>query len=113
MLNAKVNPVAAIIVGGLLFGLIHLNPWQFIGAGLLGSIFGYIYYRTKSLIIPILLHAINNTVSYLIMLNSKNMQDMVFDTTAYLSIGIFAVLGLIMCFILHRITQKKLNIEWN
>ena len=34
----------------------HLNPWQTVNAFLLGLVLGVVYYKTKSLLMPILLH---------------------------------------------------------
>ncbi len=42
MLNFNVNPTTAILINGFIFGCAHMNPWQFIGAGLLGIIFGIV-----------------------------------------------------------------------
>lgn len=50
----------AVLLSGLLFGLFHLNLYQFFYAFALGIIFAYIYIRTSKLIYPIILHAIIN-----------------------------------------------------
>lgn len=68
LLNNKVNPISAIIISALVFGIMHFNPWQFAGASLLGLVLGLVYYKTKSLLMPILLHAFNNLVSAILML---------------------------------------------
>ena len=112
LINFKINPVIAIVVSGIIFGAAHFNPWQFVGAGLLGTIFGFVYYRTKSILLPIILHALNNTLSYTIMLQNNSMDENVFNTTDYISIGIFTFFGIIMCFILYQITKNK-NLKWN
>jgi len=72
MLNNKVKPVTAIIVSAFIFGVVHFNPWQFAGAMLLGLVLGLVYYKTKSLLMPILLHAFNNLVSAMMMLYSDS-----------------------------------------
>lgn len=72
MLNSKVKPVTAIIVSAFIFGVVHFNPWQFAGALLLGLVLGLVYYKTKSLLMPILLHAFNNFVSAMMMLYSDS-----------------------------------------
>lgn len=113
MLNHKVNPIIAIIISALIFGIAHMNPWQFIGAGTLGAIFGFVYYRTKSLFLPILLHALNNILSFVLLLQSNDMNEMVFDTSDYISMSIFAILAIILGIILYRITKKKEQTTWN
>lgn len=44
----------------MLFGLLHLNPWQFIAAFNLGLLAGWVFYRTKSIIPAIAVHFVNN-----------------------------------------------------
>lgn len=55
------TPARAIIISALIFALIHLNPWQALPAFLLGCLFGYVYYRTGSLKLTMLMHFTNNT----------------------------------------------------
>lgn len=63
MINKGMKPMKAIWISALIFGIVHGNPWQFVGAVLLGFVLGIVYERTKSLLMPILLHAFNNGVS--------------------------------------------------
>lgn len=63
LINKGVKPRNAIIISALIFGLVHFNPWQFIGAFLLGLVLGVVYFKTKSLLMPILLHFFNNTIA--------------------------------------------------
>lgn len=67
MINAGVRPWKAIAMASVIFGLVHGNPWQFVGAVLLGGVLGTVYYRTKSLLLPMLLHGFNNLCSTLLM----------------------------------------------
>ncbi len=55
----------AIIASSLLFGLVHLNPWQAVGAVALGALFGWWYVRTRSLTLCIFGHAFNNLIAVL------------------------------------------------
>lgn len=63
MTNSGEEPWKAILISSVLFGLIHGNPWQFVGATLLGCVLGLVYYKTKSLLLPMLLHGFNNLCS--------------------------------------------------
>ncbi len=65
LINKGWNPWKAIALSSIIFGLIHGNPWQFIGAGCLGFVLGVVYYRTKSLLLSMLLHAFNNLLACL------------------------------------------------
>ena len=66
LINNGIKPVKAIWISAILFGLVHGNPWQFVGAVLLGYVLGIVYEKTKSLLLPILLHAFNNLTSTLL-----------------------------------------------
>ncbi|NAW51079.1 CPBP family intramembrane metalloprotease [Elizabethkingia argentiflava] len=68
MINKGVSPAKSIFISAVIFGLVHANPWQFLGALLIGLIFGYVYFKTKTLLLPILLHAFNNFLSSMLML---------------------------------------------
>ncbi len=61
----RYSPVKSIILSSILFGIVHLNPWQFVSALIIGLFSGWIYYRTKKLSLSILIHLINNLVAFL------------------------------------------------
>jgi len=65
-LMKHMNPWKAIFWSALIFGVIHLNPWQAIPAFLVGSLMGWVYWKSGSLWATIFLHFINNGFSYLI-----------------------------------------------
>ena len=57
----KKSPAVAISLSALFFAVLHMNPWQAIPAFILGLLFGYVYYRTGSLKLTMLMHCVNNT----------------------------------------------------
>ncbi|MBQ8811768.1 MAG: CPBP family intramembrane metalloprotease [Bacteroidales bacterium] len=59
----NMKPSAAICLSAVFFAVLHMNPWQAIPAFLLGLLFGYVYYRTGSLKLTMLMHCVNNTVA--------------------------------------------------
>ena len=62
-LLSKNSPMTAITVSAAFFAIIHLNPWQAIPAFILGLLFGYVYYKTGSLKLTMLMHCANNTMA--------------------------------------------------
>lgn len=62
----KVHPAWAMVISALFFALIHLNPWQAVPAFVTGILLAYVYYRTGSLKLTILMHAVNNGTSVII-----------------------------------------------
>ena len=55
-----VHPAGAIVLSALVFGVLHGTGVQVLGACLLGLVFGWIYYQTRSVLPSILLHVFNN-----------------------------------------------------
>jgi uncharacterized protein len=64
-LSLRMSPVLAIIIAGAVFAAIHMDAYAFPALFVMGSVFGYIYHRTGSLRVNILLHMINNAAAVL------------------------------------------------
>lgn len=60
------RPWVAIGQSALLFGLVHFNPAQTVFAFLIGILLGWLYYRTQSLSVCIAVHALNNSLTFII-----------------------------------------------
>lgn len=60
------GPVRAIACTALAFGVIHLNPFNFIGPILYGLGLGFVVWRTGSILPAILWHVLNNFVAVLL-----------------------------------------------
>ena len=65
-LLTRMRPVSAIAVSAVFFAVLHMNPWQAVPAFMLGSVFGYVYYKTGSLKLTMLMHFVNNTMALLL-----------------------------------------------
>jgi len=97
------KPVA-IVVPALLWGLSHLNPWQFVTAFALGLYLSWLYYESRSLLACIATHAFFNLLSLLALVvlktdipgytttTSSSFQPLWFDLlgVALLCFGIYA-----------------------
>ena len=57
------NPWGGIVVSALIFGVIHANPAQIPFAFIMGLMFGWLYYRTGSLLPGIIGHVLNNSIA--------------------------------------------------
>lgn len=78
MIENGMSPAKAIIWSALIFGVIHMNPWQALPAFLMGLMFGWLYYKTRCIWIPVTLHVINNSTATLLF---KVFPDLPSDTT--------------------------------
>ncbi|HWK58982.1 MAG TPA: type II CAAX endopeptidase family protein [Parapedobacter sp.] len=61
----RYSPVKSIILSSILFGIVHLNPWQFVSALVIGLLSGWVYYRTRKLSLSILIHLVNNLFAFI------------------------------------------------
>lgn len=74
LLGNGIKPVWAVIISALFFAAIHMNPWQALPAFALGCLFGFVYYRTGSLKLTMLMHFTNNTFA-LVLSNIDSLKD--------------------------------------
>ena len=65
-LLTRMRPSMAIAISALFFAVLHMNPWQALPAFIIGLLLGWVYYRTGSLKLTMLMHCVNNTVSLLL-----------------------------------------------
>lgn len=70
-LRKGTKPVYAILISAAVFGIIHMNPVQMLFGFLIGLIFGWLYYRTGSVVPGIIGHFINNGLSCITMATSN------------------------------------------
>lgn len=59
-ISEQTRPIFAVIISALIFGSLHGEPVQILGATLLGLVFGLMYYESGSVIPSTLLHIFNN-----------------------------------------------------
>ena len=117
-LLAHLKPGWAIVISALFFALIHLNPWQALNAFIIGVIMGFIYYKTGSLLLTMLIHFVNNG-TYVLMSQFTSMDDSSFwietmNRPTYVILYILSLVLLAGCLLVfHRIPlqQKRGNID--
>lgn len=99
-LMRKYGVFVGILIASAVFGIVHLIPQQVVNAFMIGIVLGYIYYRTGALLPVILIHCINNAISYFTwMLNGGTLlstrEQMGNDTLYFTVYGIACVLFVI------------------
>lgn len=62
-LKATYGARHAVIWTGLLFAVLHMNPWNLFGLWSLGCLLGYLTERTGSILPAVFLHLINNVLA--------------------------------------------------
>ncbi|MCA9118774.1 MAG: CPBP family intramembrane metalloprotease [Planctomycetaceae bacterium] len=68
-LVANHGVVTGVFVASLLFGVMHIDPVQSVGAFVLGLGLHFIYLATRSLVAPMLVHMLNNSFAFWMMSN--------------------------------------------
>lgn len=64
-LIAKYGPIPGVVLTSLFFGLCHVMPDQAIYTFLLGIILHFLYLTSKSLLVPMLVHGLNNFIAFM------------------------------------------------
>ncbi len=104
LIHKGVLPNNAIFISSLVFAIIHANPWQFVGALLLGMVLGMVYFKTKSILTVIVLHALNNLFSMLIMLYTH--ADNLYEILGVSSFTALA-LGIVLFWVFYTLFNKE------
>ncbi|MCL5992548.1 MAG: CPBP family intramembrane metalloprotease [Bacteroidetes bacterium] len=100
-LEEELKPYLAILITGIIFAVVHLNPINFIPLIFIGLYLGVVAYGTRSLLIPILIHFLHNAVAVVIMyipslsLLDEQSYNLTITSSIILSIISFAVLAFI------------------
>ncbi|ROH98048.1 CPBP family intramembrane glutamic endopeptidase [Chryseobacterium daecheongense] len=109
LINKGVKPWKAILYASIIFGVVHANPWQFVGAVLLGCVLGLVYYKTKSLLLPMLLHGFNNLCSSLLIMYTKNESFAdAFKVSEWIILGI----GIVIFSLFYYLFMKKYKVHY-
>ena len=105
-LLTKMKPTWAIVISALIFAVIHMNPWQALNAFIIGVIMGYVYYKTGSLILTMIIHFVNNgTAVVLSQFSSLKEVDFWIDIMpvgAYIVVSVVGVIALVACLMAFR-----------
>lgn len=110
LMNKGVEPWKAIVFASIIFGVVHGNPWQFVGAVLLGCVLGLVYYKTKSLLLPMLLHGFNNLCSTILIIYTNN--ESFSDAFKIPEWMIFAI-GIILFSLFYYLFTRKYKVHYS
>ena len=109
------SPVKAILLSSLIFGIMHLNPWQAVIAFLNGLFTGWLYWRYRSIWLCMFIHAYYNILVTLLPLPYDNVISNFGNIWHFpfwfIILGVILfVLGLLMVIVLSR-TEKAASAE--
>ena len=107
----SMRPGSAIAVSAVFFAVLHANPWQAIPAFCLGLLFGYVYYKTGSLKLTMLMHCVNNTMAVIIS-NIPQFKDAetfmdILSPWAYAGVYVACALIVISSLVIYRLLPSR------
>lgn len=111
LLEKYSRPWTAIAISALLFALIHLNPAQMPHAFLVGLLLGWMYWRTGSIIPGVLLHVVNNTVSYIMLRLYPQVEEMSLTDILGSEMGVLKAVGCSLLILLPSLYQLHLRMK--
>lgn len=105
----KFSPFRAALITAIFFGLFHFNPYGLLPLTAIGLYLGFAAYLSESLIIPIVIHFLNNFAAvllYFIIGNDELIKSDVMDVDGLKS-SIFIFIMLTLLFVIVIFTIKK------
>ena len=105
VINAK-----SIILAGIIFGLFHMQPLGLITLAMFGILFGYFYYRSRSLFPSMAAHFTNNFVAIFLLYKAPSiggvgLENM--DNMPLVLVLITLVVGFFLVYLYHKATAFK------
>ena len=86
---------------GVIFGVFHMDPVRILGTGILGAAIAYVMLETKNILLPMLIHFINNALSAIATFSTSNeavseelvaeSMEMISSSTAF--IGVYVMMA--------------------
>lgn len=113
--NRWQNPHVAIWVTAFIFGVFHFQIVGLLPKMMIGLVLGYAYYYSGSLILPMIMHALNNgfaTLGYYFAGNQIEDQDALVENVPILPV-LISVLGFLMIMIYIHKQYAPVNTEFH
>ncbi|MCQ2084243.1 MAG: CPBP family intramembrane metalloprotease [Bacteroidaceae bacterium] len=93
---------AGILISAAIFAIIHINPAQVLFAFPAGVLLGWIYCKTGSLLVPICIHILNNSLSVLSLRMGWDDVSFAFDVETVLTLVACAVVSAVLVCWMNR-----------
>lgn len=111
------TPKMAIFLSALIFGIIHINPAQVPFAFCIGVVFGWLYYRTGSVIPGMIGHFLNNSIATILMATSTKEEinqktvDTIGATPTYILLVLAIAVFIGMYFYLNKHLPRPVKMQ--
>lgn len=113
ILSRSLSPLMSASLSALMFGLVHLEPIVILEGFVVGIVLSYFYIQKRSIVAPILLHACNNAIAYMlhfISYREESLVDMLDDNLPYYVVyGVSCVVVMVAAVVILRkfIKERK------
>lgn len=101
----------SVIIVGVAFGLFHLQPLSLISLSILGLVFGYFFYRSKSLLPSMAAHFTNNALAVLSLYTGIRIGNVDLDQIPLAWVIASFVAGALLLFWFQKITERNFRAE--
>lgn len=102
LIKKGMNPAVAIVTSAVVFGIVHVNPAQVLGAFLFGLLFGWIFYVSGNILTSIVAHIFNNGLAMALMFFSQNDEKSIIEEVGgvlpFIAISAFCFVSMIILF---------------
>ncbi len=110
-LRERGGVLRAMLISSLFFGVLHLYPASIVVAFVAGLILCFFYIYSRSIIAPMILHALNNAMAYLFIVlkwDEITVREVITNDTLYYSIYILSLIVIILSAIFCRSRLKSI-----
>lgn len=110
-LRRDIKPIYAILISALLFGVYHMNVVQGLYAFVIGALMAYVYEKYKTLVAPILFHAVANGIS--VILTETTILDFLYSSGFMIlfTTAVEIIILVLMVFVIHKKINRNRNLE--
>lgn len=91
------NDFITMLLMAAIFGVFHLDPYRFLPTAILGFVLTYIMLKTENILLPIIFHTINNSVSVALGYNSGSLSA----NMSIMTVGFCIVLSAVCPFLFY------------
>ncbi|WP_026674815.1 CPBP family intramembrane glutamic endopeptidase [Alkalihalobacterium bogoriense] len=115
----RIGVTKAVMLSSLVFGILHFDS-GFIGSFVSGIFYSFVYIKSKTLLVPIILHSFHNLLALSLEfipdggtpINYEDIPQSINEMQLVFSIGtlIFLILIPIVCYVLYRYNKGSLKV---
>lgn len=108
-LSNYLSPAASILIGAFIFAAFHLEIMGFLPKFLIGLVLGYAYYASKTVLLPIIIHTLNNGLQVTLLYLGQDQIEKMTATSADEKIMWGGLIFIPLAFLYTRYIHNRLD----